>query len=149
MTDKAIIQGSLVDVRNVNQHKCVRMLIDVPAELAPRVMEAFGWPTMASPVPVAIARLQETARQQEKPKRSWSDIPRSQQAAMKCDDVLFRDFLSLNRTWPPEIGNDAADVVKHLCGVNSRKNLDASPEAAQRWDQLYGDFQMWKAGAAA
>jgi hypothetical protein len=57
MTDAAIIAGSLVDAKNVNTHKVMRLIIDVPAENALKVIAAFGWPTMVDPVPVAVARL--------------------------------------------------------------------------------------------
>src|ERR1700678_2867001 len=61
MTEKCAVTGSLIDIKNINQHKCARLLIDVPAENAARIIEMFGWPTMAAPVPVAIARLQTDA----------------------------------------------------------------------------------------
>jgi len=51
------ITGQLVDVRNIAAHKSARLLIDVPAEQAASIIAAFGWPTMVSPVPVAVARL--------------------------------------------------------------------------------------------
>lgn len=57
MTDAAIISGSLVDAKNVNTHKVMRLIIDVPAENALKVIAAFGWPTMVNPVHVAVARL--------------------------------------------------------------------------------------------
>ena len=57
MNDAAVIGGSLVDVKNFNTDKSVRLVIDVPAELALRVIEIFGWPTRADPIPVAVARL--------------------------------------------------------------------------------------------
>ena len=44
----AAITAMLVDVRNVNAHKCVRLEIHVPAEQAGAVMAAFGWPTMVT-----------------------------------------------------------------------------------------------------
>ena len=59
MSDAAIIQGSLIDVRNAGQHKEVILKIAVPAELAMRVLDAFGWPTAVNPVSVAVARLRE------------------------------------------------------------------------------------------
>lgn len=57
MSDHAAIQAQLVDVRNVGQHKSIKLTLHVPAERAALVMRAFGWPTMADPVPVALARL--------------------------------------------------------------------------------------------
>lgn len=158
MTDKAIIQGSLVDVRNVNQHKCVRMLIDVPAEHAPMVMEAFGWPTMASPVPVAIARLQSQPAERsaapkiEKPKQQWHELARAQQAGIACNDPDFRRFLARHGQYHGILMLDldmAADEIRQTCGIKSRVDLNVDHIAADKWDKLYGAFQMWKRGAAA
>jgi hypothetical protein len=59
MTDAAIISGSLVDVRNVGSAKSVKLTVHVPEEYARKVIDAFGWPTGATPVSVAIARLDE------------------------------------------------------------------------------------------
>jgi hypothetical protein len=58
------ITGSLVDLKNIAVHKCVRLSIDVPAELAQRVIASFGWPTGQNPVPVAIARIDTEAVEQ-------------------------------------------------------------------------------------
>ena len=57
MDNRAAIMGELVDVRNIGTHKCVKLTIHVPAEYAMRVFDAFGWPTAAEPVQIAIARL--------------------------------------------------------------------------------------------
>lgn len=151
MTDRAVIQGSLVDVRNVNQHKCVRMLIDVPAEYAPKVMEAFGWPTMANPIPVAIAHLQEPSKQAtDKPARQWGDISRAQQAGIACNEPDFRRYLALDCDGILMFDLDmAADDVRQRCGVQSRSELDRNKDAGRKWDRLYSDYQMWRAGAAA
>ena len=57
MNDKAAIVGSLVSAKNVGVHKSVALTIHVPEELALRVFEIFGWPTMSHPISVALARL--------------------------------------------------------------------------------------------
>lgn len=160
MTDEAVIQGSLVDVRNVNQHKCVRMLIDVPAEKAPKVMEAFGWPTMVAPVSVVVARLApsplkealqrsvEAEREKDKEPREWSTISRSQQSGIACSDPGFRQFIA-SKGYVVTDAETAATAVRQICGVNSRRHFADNPEAGARWDRLYGEFQMARAGATS
>lgn len=59
MSKPSAIAASLVNMRNVGSHKSVALTIHVPEEQAHAVIEAFGWPTMANPVPIAIARLTE------------------------------------------------------------------------------------------
>ena len=74
MTNKAaVITASLVDVRNVAQHKCVRLEVHVPVEQAGEVMAAFGWPTMVDPVPVELARLDLSAAKPPNPKIESSE----------------------------------------------------------------------------
>src|ERR1019366_2338507 len=57
MNEPAAIIASLVDVRNIAEHSSVVLKIHVPQERALEVIAAFGWPTGANPVAVAIARL--------------------------------------------------------------------------------------------
>lgn len=150
MTDKAIIQGSLVDVRNVNQHKCVRMLIDVPAEHAPMVMAAFGWPTMANPVPVAIAHLKPAAKldQTEQAEADYREtMPMkterkggrlAQKAAMTCNEAAFAEFVR-NR----KFSGTTAEYVHRYCQVASRAHLDHDEAAARRFHDLELEYNAW------
>ena len=55
--EKAVIQGQIVDWRNVAAHKSLRVYIDIPTEMRVAFFERFGAPTATEPVPVAIARL--------------------------------------------------------------------------------------------
>ena len=117
--DKCCVMGSLVDARNVGTHKSVKLTVHVPAELAMKVFESFGWPTMAEPVAVAIARLNsettvEVASGEDsttpprasiygtpdsqcgKPSRvhkSWQDLAPAQQAGVLCNEMPFYSYL--------------------------------------------------------
>lgn len=160
MTDApAAISAQLVDVRNVSSHKCVRLEIHVPAEQAGLVMAAFGWPTMADPVPVALARLvtaPEPIAKPEAPKerRPFSELPYSQQAAMRCHEPDFERFLYqragadgvLEIEGPPN-NDPIAAHVRFLCGVTSRKELDTRPLAAKRWREIEAEYWAWQRGA--
>lgn len=59
MNKPAAISAQLVDMRNVGTHKCLKLTLHVPEEQALDAIAAFGWPTGAAPVPVAIARLNQ------------------------------------------------------------------------------------------
>src|SRR5262249_23740569 len=110
MSDAAVIQGSLVDVRNIGHDKAVVLKIHVPAERALAVIEAFGWPTQVSPVAVAIARLVESeVRRNESVSNLPHDVEEAapvvdrparplvslaQQAGFLCNTPRFRQFIS-------------------------------------------------------
>jgi hypothetical protein len=154
MSAPAAIQAQLVDVRNVSSHKCVRLEIHVPAEQAGLVMAAFGWPTMADPVPVALARLDLKATanpEATKERRTFTELPYAQQAAMRCQEPDFQRFMMatgrrLTITLGKPDAEEVADSVRELCGVLSRKELDTHPSAGERWREIEAEYWAWQRG---
>lgn len=159
MDAPATITAQLVDVRNVAAHKSVRLELHVPAEQAGLVMAAFGWPTMAEPVPVALARLQTTPEPTAKPeatkeRRPFSELPYSQQAALRCRETDYWQFLkgALPDAWvaayslAPGPTEAAADVVRVDCKVNSRSEIIKGTPAGDKWEALEAEFYAWQRG---
>jgi len=174
MSDAAVIQGSLVDVRNIGHDKAVVLKIHVPAERALAVIEAFGWPTQVSPVAVAIARLvesevrrnesvesdpvheteEEAAQVVDRPARSPT-LPAAQ-AGFLCNTPRFQQFVAerISAKQPlgalTEISRDrAADYVREFCGVRTRALITPGTEAEQRWLLLKSAFKAWEAAPRA
>ena len=172
MTKQAAIAAQLVDVRNVNTHKCVRMTIDVPAEQAIMVVEAFGWPTQANPVPVAIARLDPSknkqlggnppsepadpdkfAARQDRPvkprKPVASDKRLAQQAGILCSNNAFQAFMFENEFAVAQNEESVAAGVRLYCGgITSRAEIVPGTAPAERWIDLRGRFDAWMSAAA-
>ena len=128
---RAAMFGSLVDLKNVNSHKSVRLTIDIPAEQASEVVEMFGWPTQAQPVPVAIARM--AGGWEKKETRSLA-----QQAGALCANAVFQVFLDC------QTETDAAEAVRGLCGVESRSEIRAGTPAGEAWLDLVQRFHGWQ-----
>jgi hypothetical protein len=156
MTDAAAITAQLVDVRNVAAHKSVRLELHVPAEQAGLVMAAFGWPTMADPVPVALARLNpiakptvsqpETVQRERKP---FTGLPYAQQAAMRCQEPQFWSYLAQRQDLGlPTVENaaDAADAVRSICIVDSRSRIAVGTIAGGLWESIEADYFAWSRG---
>lgn len=151
MDNPAAIMASLVDVRNIAAHKCVRLEIHVPVEQAGAVMAAFGWPTAVSPVAVAIARLDTTKAASEpvksagdvKERRRFVDLPLSQQAAMRNNEPRFRKFLDERAAKIDEIVRDHADYVRGICNVKSRSEITAGQLSGNRWLMLNEEYEAW------
>lgn len=146
----AAIMASLVDVRNIAAHKCVRLEIHVPVEQASLVMQAFGWPTAADPVPVAIARLDTAkaaseATKAEKPARKWEHISPAQQAGIRCEEKPFRVFLveTIAQEKPDLNEEEAAEAVRAFCGVMSRSDIGKTERSGNAWHKLDTDYQFW------
>jgi len=148
MSKPAAIMASLVDVRNIAAHKCVRLELHVPVEQASLVMAAFGWPTVADPVPVAIARLvepdatSEPASEGQRTARHWRQVKPPQQAGIRCDEKAFQRFLS-ERYDAIETTGGAAECVRDICGVSSRSDIGATDGSARAWRELDGEYQFW------
>ena len=77
-------------------------------------------------------------------KRNWRDIPPSQQAGMKCDDIAFISFLKDQRAddWH-ESAEDASECVRLICGVKSRAELNTNHKARVIWHQLNDQYEAW------
>lgn len=141
----AAIAGSLVNMRNVGTHKSVALTIHVPEELAQQVIEAFGWPTAASPVAVALARLQTAKSEPEvtKPHRRMNELPLPQQAALLCDREAFARYL--RDVWNRD---DPVEFVRAYCGVSSRSLIKPGSPAGAKFFELQGLFDVWMRVAA-
>ena len=144
MKNAAAIAAQLVDVRNVGLHKCIKLTLHVPAEQAAEVMAAFGWPTAAEPVPVALARLNKPASESEPPVRARSNVAPEKRlardAALMCKEAGFQQWLrrEYRGTWrltdykmPDE--ERAAATVRILCHVASRADIRPGSDAERIW----------------
>lgn len=67
------------------------------------------------------------------------------EAAMKCAEPAFLAFLEqrhgLERPLTPD---RAAQKLRTILGISSRKKLNTDAQAADRWQQLRGQFEHWK-----
>lgn len=163
MSAPAAIAGSLVDARNVSSHKSFRLVIDIPAEQAMLAIEAFGWPTMAAPVAVAIARMTVGGGRKDAPiaasaftvapsetasatpsKRAWSDLSLAQQAGIRCSEPAFQKFLrDIGDMKECNTADDAATYVRFICGVGSRRDIENNLAARAKWVDLETRYQVW------
>lgn len=85
----------------------------------------------------------EQSVEPEKPKRRFQDMPRSQQAEIKCNEPNFQRFLGIAPG--PNLGSPAAKKwatrrIHTRLGIDSRSELDTNPEAAKAWDKLYAQY---------
>ena len=114
--------------------------------------EAEFYPSDPRPARQTLqAQARGAAEPATKPKKHWDELKPSQQAGMACKDAIFLDWLENRRMRTPSGGvvfcqgkpgpEFAASVIRELCGVSSRSELDTNPEAAKRWRDLFGMFQ--------
>lgn len=77
--------------------------------------------------------------------RQWRDIQPAQQAGIRCSDPIFVTYLK--ERYPEDwraLEGDAAELVRYLCGVNSRAKIGIIPSARQIWSEIDDAFIAWK-----
>lgn len=164
MTDAAAISGDFATYRHVQGRKVLQLVIEVPAEMASAVFAALGTPGAGEGIPVALARLQTVPEQPSgnsgqlpapKERRPFSELPYSQQAAMRCAEPEFFKFLQTKFRpdavipFDPLRDNNAPPAVpylRNLIGIGSRRDLDHHPIAAERWQALEAEYYAWSRG---
>jgi hypothetical protein len=83
--------------------------------------------------------------------RPFTSLPLPQQAALLCQDPIFRAFL--NEEAPDNIGTvdtivDTATALRKICGVASRRDLNPENDGGQTFMQWRDRFIAWKLVAA-
>lgn len=66
------------------------------------------------------------------------------EAAMKCDQASFRIYLEERHgAEGPLTADTAADALRAILRIKSRKELNSDAAAADRWSDLRADFEVW------
>ena len=83
----------------------------------------------------------------ERPSKDYSA-----EASMKCAEPGFqnwlRDYHATDDDGDLSDSAAAAAVLRRLLKIESRRQLNTDPDAAQRWRDLRADFQAWGRGDA-
>ncbi|MFD1197391.1 hypothetical protein ACFQ3K_03485 [Brucella gallinifaecis] len=109
---------------------------------APR-MAAF----MLKLVDRAIKAVRQSTPQRDASRQSRQRKPRdfAAEAAMKCDDAVFRAFLEEQHGFERPLTSDrAAQRLRSILNITSRKELNESSAAAERWQDFRAAFEAWK-----
>lgn len=80
---------------------------------------------------------------EHKPRRPFNELKLSARAGIRCGDEQFSLFLM--DVFPETAAKytDPADVVRQLCGVTSRAELDTNFNAATEWRHIEDKYQDW------
>lgn len=142
-----VLQATYANVKTVPSRSVCQLVLELPIEALADVVGLLGAPVPGESVWVAVARLKG---QQQHITASTDDDrterPLSQQAAILGGIVTFRRFLS-ERTGEPVSGDEeAAAVVRRVCHIKSRKDLDTDEAAAMAFRGMRADYRNWMNG---
>jgi hypothetical protein len=134
----AAIQATFADFRLIKGRKQAQLVLEIPIEEADNALAVLGGiPQPQSDCWVAVARLNGVAKPEPKEKQKWEDLRLSMQAGIRCEERAFWTFLGA------ECPEDAANVVRARCGVDSRSGLNNNPKAAAKWKDIERSYQAW------
>ena len=80
----------------------------------------------------------------EKERTPFHELPRSQQAGILGNESAFREFIKnrLNMNFTPD-EEETARLVRRICHVKSRSELDTPGEHTLLWDNLVSRYHQW------
>lgn len=141
MTQPAAFRATYSDIRFVKTRKVCQVVLEIPLEQADSFLSAFGTPNPAEEKWCAIARLTDKPPQEAQPEpehTGWHNLRPSAQAAIRCEDPLFWQFMMVNTE------EKVVAAVREACGVKSRSELDRRKDAQMLWEHIDGEFIEWK-----
>lgn len=76
------------------------------------------------------------------PKQRFEDMPAAQQAGILCNDPRFQDYAAMRCGMPKGTfgASAAAEYLRQVCQISSRRDLGTSAEAAARFQALRTTF---------
>lgn len=116
----------------------MRIFFDIEPRYAALAFQLFGM----TGTPVAIARIMpEVAVQQSRQETIADSRPKGGElcklAAQFCNSEQFRAWMRLKYDPMPVTADDAATIIKKVCGITSRAYLDHDPVAAARFHEVF------------
>lgn len=145
MSEPAAILATFSDWRTVKGRKCLQLIFEVPVEQTQDVLTKLGAPMPHEDRWCAIGLYVKPPQEKAEPKdrRKFSELPLSQQVALRCRDKQFQD-------WLVEIGcvedpseDWAADFVRAHCDVKSRADIEGNQYATERWHLMESNYQQY------
>ena len=144
------VLGCFSDFRLIRSRSVAQIIVEVPIEAADEALKALaGFPMPGTERWVGVALAPKDRKEEPKPEkvkniRTFSELPYSAQAGIRCGDVRFQMFLSETANPPFPAAMDAADEVRRRCNVTSRAEFDSQALAGERWRQLEAQYQAWE-----
>lgn len=150
MTALAIIKATFSDYRRVRGRKVGQLVFEVPLEQLHQAIAGLGGePSIENDTWVAIACLENgktVIEAAEKWKPEYQHPAKS--CALLCQKPTFWSFIT-DRGRLCENEADAAEYVRHQCGVNTRADFATNPVALRKWQALESAYMNWLPEAAA
>ena len=132
--------GAIRQIRRLLSQDSAIIEVEIPKEAYKDAVQLLDGQhvlvTIAPEIPGGMGVLDGQPKS-DPPQRSFDELPPSQQAALRCKNEGFRNWLKAGSN-----EDDCALMVREYCGVKSRRELDTPGEAQDKWVMLNNQF--WK-----
>jgi len=136
---RVVIQASDMDPRLTNAPMGTRFVAAL-VEINEQELPVQGQPRQEAPAkPQAVPDKPPSGA-----KRPYRDLPKPQQAGMRCAEAAFVAFLKEERPRDWAEAPNAVDCVRLICEVGSRAELATNHAAGVIWHQLDSQYLAWK-----
>ena len=156
----AAFKATYSDWKLVKTRSVVQIVFEVPLEQADAAYQVVGgMPDFGSEQWFAIAKLNGSTTEEREPepvsnppvraRKSWNELPVTSQIAIRCNEIRFQRFLKEIHPGPWKLMNEgtdaerAADIVRWICQVQSRRDIREGTEALDLWHELEDTYQGW------
>jgi hypothetical protein len=156
--------ATYADWKLIKTRACVQVVFEIPVEQSDAAYQLLGgMPVAAREVWCGIARLTSphqaasTVRDEATPRpvshrepvgddvkrRRFNDLHYATQAALRGDDPIYRAFLRETCGKAAGDADEAAEDIRDLCGVESRRDIRPETDAEKSWLELERLFTAW------
>ncbi len=139
MSDQAVFRATVHGLRTVPSRKVLQIVIETPIEQLPHVASVCEYGAW-----LVVARICSEQGEIEKPDRSWNEMSAVEQSGILCKEPSFWKFLEERYDVAIEDIPAAADQVRELCGVKSRREIIPGTIPEKRWEHLMNDYRVWQ-----
>jgi len=100
---------------------------------------------MEKPSPLTTPAAPAVPLERARPGKRWSEMKLGQQAAIRCGEPAFWKYLSEKCDYPAvDSKDDAAQAVRELCNVATRRDIGADEFSTQAWKNLDDGYYIWQ-----
>ena len=161
---QAVFRGTYSDWKPVKTRRVIQIVFEVPWEAHDEAYQALGgMPDPSTERWFGIARIREVPAPSlsgvsssgerepvsdpglatERGRRKFNELTYAQQAGLRCNDAIYRAFL--REAWAAKATNadEAAEAIREICQVESRKDIRADTVAEEIWLALEHQFSTW------
>lgn len=115
----------------------VLRLVVQAADMDPRITNAaMGTRFQAALVEVGDDEL-------PKQRTDWREVQPAAQAGIRCADLSFRNYLRSEHGKNATTADEAADIIRKMCGITSRSELSTNHKARALWHSIDSSYREW------